>query len=86
VVARPGLVGAPVAKWFAGGKTNLAHNCLDRHLGSWRRTKAAIIWEGEPGDTRVLTYQDLHREVGRFANGLKSLGVRRATASRSTSR
>jgi acetyl-CoA synthetase len=65
----------PFAKWFAGGTTNLSYNCLDRHLASWRRNKAAIVWEGEPGDERVLTYQTLHREVCRFANVLKSLGV-----------
>ncbi|MCG0238276.1 MAG: acetate--CoA ligase [Firmicutes bacterium] len=67
----------PFAKWFVGGKLNAAYNCLDRHLDSWRRTKAAIIWEGEPGEERVLTYQDLHREVCRFANALKALGVQR---------
>jgi acetyl-CoA synthetase len=66
---------APFAKWFAGGTTNLAHNCLDRHLASWRRNKAAIIWEGEPGDSRTLTYHDLHREVCTFANVLKRFGV-----------
>src|SRR5437773_1000969 len=60
----------PDAKWFAGGKTNLAYNCLDRHLSTWRRNKAAILWEGEPGDTRTLTYAELHREVCRFANVL----------------
>jgi acetyl-CoA synthetase len=66
---------APFAKWFVGGKTNLAYNCLDRHLASPRRNKAAIVWEGEPGDERVLTYQQLHYEVCRFANVLASLGV-----------
>jgi acetyl-CoA synthetase len=66
----------PDTKWFVGGKTNVAYNCLDRHLDGPRKNKAAIIWEGEPGDTRVLTYQDLHREVCRFANGLKKLGVK----------
>lgn len=65
----------PFAKWFVGGKTNVSFNCLDRHLNSWRKNKAAILWEGEPGDTRTLTYQELHREVCRFANVLKSLGV-----------
>ena len=65
----------PFAKWFVGGKINIAHNCLDRHLAGPRKNKAAIIWEGEPGDQRVLTYQMLHREVCRFANALKSLGV-----------
>jgi acetyl-CoA synthetase len=66
---------APFAKWFAGGTLNLSENCLDRHLAGWRRNKAAIVWEGEPGDTRVLTYHELHQEVCRFANVLKSLGV-----------
>ncbi|BDG62086.1 acetate--CoA ligase [Caldinitratiruptor microaerophilus] len=67
----------PFYKWFVGGKLNASYNCIDRHLTSWRRNKAAIIWEGEPGDERVLTYQDLHREVSKAANMLKSLGVRR---------
>ena len=66
---------APWAKWFVGGKINAAYNCVDRHAHSSRRNKAAIIWEGEPGDTRVLTFGMLEREVNRFANGLKSLGV-----------
>ncbi len=66
---------APFARWFVGGKLNIAHNCIDRHLGTWRKNKAAIIWEGEPGDSRVLTYQDLHREVSKFANVLKSQGI-----------
>jgi acetyl-CoA synthetase len=65
----------PFAKWFVGGKLNVSYNCLDRHLTSWRRNKAALIWEGEPGDSRILTYQDLHREVCKAANVLKSLGV-----------
>ena len=65
----------PETKWFVGGKINASYNCLDRHLTTWRKNKAAIIWEGEPGDTRVLTYQDLHREVCKFANVLKKLGV-----------
>ncbi len=67
----------PFAKWFVGGKLNVAYNCLDRHLDSWRRTKAAIIWEGEPGEERVLTYLDLHREVSKFANVLRGQGVRK---------
>ncbi|PKL75791.1 MAG: acetate--CoA ligase [Candidatus Melainabacteria bacterium HGW-Melainabacteria-1] len=67
----------PFAKWFVEGKLNVSSNCLDRHLSGWRRNKAAIIWEGEPGDSRVLTYQTLHREVCRFANVLKRLGVRK---------
>ena len=66
---------APFAKWFVGGKTNISYNCLDRHLSTWRKNKAAIIWEGEPGDVRTLTYQQLHAEVCRVANGLKSLGL-----------
>ena len=65
----------PETKWFVGGKINASYNCLDRHLTTWRKNKAAIIWEGEPGDTRVLTYQDLHREVCKFANVLKKLGI-----------
>ncbi len=65
----------PHVQWFVGGKTNLAYNCLDRHLSTWRRNKAAIIWEGEPGDTRTLTYQELHREVSRFANVLLTHGI-----------
>ncbi|HEY6119279.1 MAG TPA: acetate--CoA ligase [Pyrinomonadaceae bacterium] len=65
----------PHAKWFIGGKTNLSYNCLDRHLTSWRRNKAALIWEGEPGEQRTLTYQQLHSDVSRFANVLKRAGV-----------
>ena len=71
---------APDARWFIGGKLNVSHNCIDRHLegeNAWRRNKAAIVWEGEPGDQRVLTYGDLHREVCKFANVLKSLGVKK---------
>ncbi|MFW5734652.1 MAG: acetate--CoA ligase [Oceanidesulfovibrio sp.] len=68
----------PEVKWFVGGKTNIAYNCLDRHLQSGRRNKAAIIWQGEPEeDVRVYTYQMLHTEVCRFANVLKSMGVKR---------
>ena len=67
----------PFAKWFLGGKLNVSYNCLDRHLGTWRKNKAAIIWEGEPGETRTLTYQALHGEVCRFANVLKKLGARK---------
>jgi acetyl-CoA synthetase len=68
----------PFAKWFVGGKLNVSYNCLDRHLEgehAWRRNKAAIIWEGEPGDVRTLTYGQLHAEVCRFANALQALGV-----------
>jgi len=68
---------APHARWFSGGTLNVAHNCLDRHLTGWRRNKAALVWEGEPGDVRTYTYWDLHREVSRFANVLKGLGVSR---------
>src|SRR6202789_3234988 len=67
----------PHAKWFLGGRTNLSYNCLDRHLTTWRRNKAALIWEGEPGDRRTLTYQELHDEVCRFANALKKLGLKK---------
>jgi acetyl-CoA synthetase len=67
----------PHAKWFVGGKLNVAANCLDRHLAGPLRNKAAIIWEGEPGDRRVLTYWDLAREVRRAANALKQLGVKK---------
>ncbi|PKB67273.1 MAG: acetate--CoA ligase [SAR202 cluster bacterium Io17-Chloro-G4] len=65
----------PHAQWFVGGKLNVSYNCVDRHLKTARRNKAAIIWEGEPGDRQVYTYRDLYREVCKFANGLKSLGV-----------
>ena len=65
----------PFAKWFVGGTLNASYNCLDRHLKGARRNKAAIIWEGEPGDSRVLTYQMLADEVGRAANALRELGV-----------
>lgn len=65
----------PFAKWFVGGQTNVSYNCLDIHLDTSRKNKAALIWEGEPGDSRTLTYQQLHREVCLFANVLKHLGV-----------
>ena len=67
----------PFAKWFVGGKINVSTNCLDRHLDTFRKNKAAIIWEGEPGDSRTLTFQALHREVCKFANVLKNLGVKK---------
>jgi acetyl-CoA synthetase len=67
----------PHAKWFVGGKLNVSANCVDRHARSAHRNRAAIIWEGEPGDRRTLTYFDLYREVSRFANVLKSLGVKK---------
>jgi acetyl-CoA synthetase len=60
---------APFYKWFSGARTNVCYNCVDRHLDGPNRNKAAIIWEGEPGETRVLTYQDVYREVCKFANG-----------------
>ena len=69
--------GAPFAKWFIGGKLNVSYNCIDRHVQNGRRNKAAIVWEGEPGDWKVYTYGDLLREVCQFANGLKSLGIRK---------
>src|SRR5438876_1313783 len=68
---------SPFAKWFVGGKTNIAFNCIDRHLSSATKNKVAILWEGEPGDVRALSYQMLHYEVCRFANVLKSLGIER---------
>ena len=67
----------PWAKWFIGGKLNVSYNCLDRHVRTPRKNKAAIIWEGEPGDERVLTYRDVWREVNKFANVLKKLGVKK---------
>ncbi|MDX2245062.1 MAG: acetate--CoA ligase, partial [Leptolyngbyaceae cyanobacterium bins.302] len=67
----------PFVKWFVNGKINISYNCLDRHLTTWRRNKAALIWEGEPGDCRTLTYAQLHREVCQFANVLKQLGVQK---------
>src|SRR5262249_40619514 len=68
---------APWAKWFSGGQLNLSYNCLDRHVATWRKNKAALIWESEPGEVRTLTYQQVHREVQKFANVLKSLGVKK---------
>lgn len=65
----------PDAEWFVGGKTNASYNCLDKHLDEGRGDKTAILWEGEPGDTRTLTYAELHKEVCKFANALKGLGV-----------
>ena len=66
----------PFAKWFTGGKINACYNCVDRHLKTDRRTKPALIWEGEPGDQRVITYEELHRLVSRFATILKRLGYK----------
>ena len=68
---------SPNAQWFVGGKLNASVNCVDRHVRTARRNKAALIWEGEPGDRRTLTYWDLYRQVSAFANVLKSLGVKR---------
>jgi acetyl-CoA synthetase len=68
---------APWAKWFVGGQLNLSYNCLDRHAATWRKNKAALIWEGEPGEQRTLTYNQLLAEVCRFANVLKSRGIKK---------
>jgi len=67
----------PNAKWFVGGKLNVTESCLDQHLGTSRQNKAALMWEGEPGEKRVLTYQQLHREVCKFANVLKRNKVKK---------
>jgi acetyl-CoA synthetase len=67
----------PFAQWFVGGKLNVSYNCLDRHLSTWRKNKAALLWEGELGEQRTLTYQQLHLEVCRFANALKKLGLKK---------
>ena len=67
----------PEAKWFVGGKLNASVNCVDRHVAGPRKNKAALIWEGEPGDQRTLTYRELLREVSKFGNVLKALGVRK---------
>ena len=67
---------APFYKWFVGGKTNMAYNCLDRHVENGRKDKPAILWEGEPGDQRTLTYEQLTSEVSRFANAIKKLGYK----------
>src|SRR5690606_127753 len=68
---------APFYQWFVGGKTNIVLNALDRHVRSWRRNKAALIWEGENYETRTYTYQQLNREVSRFASVLRAMGVER---------
>src|SRR6266576_3328752 len=72
----------PYAKWFGGGRLNASYNCLDKHLGTATANKAALIWEGEPGEgrageERVLTYKQLHREVCRLANVLKQNGLKK---------
>lgn len=66
----------PSVKWFAGGTLNASYNCVDRHLSTGRKTKPALIWEGEPGDSRVIAYEELHRLVNRFANVIKQLGYK----------
>ena len=65
----------PDAKWFVGGKLNASYNCVDRHITGPRKNKAALIWIGEPGDRKTYTYWDLYRQVNKFANVLKSMGV-----------
>ncbi len=67
----------PWAKWFVGGQMNLSYNCVDRHALGARAQKTALIWEGEPGEIRRLTYSELHAEVQKFANALKSLGIKK---------
>jgi len=67
----------PFVKWFEGGKLNVSYNCLDRHLKTWRKNKAAIVWEGEDGTNRTFTYQKLHRDVCKFANVLKKKGIKK---------
>jgi acetyl-CoA synthetase len=68
---------APFYRWFVGAKTNIAYNCLDRHVKTWRRNKLALIWEGEKGELRTFSYHALNREVCMFANILRSMGVRK---------
>ncbi len=65
----------PFYKWFVGAKVNIVHNCLDRHVKTWRKNKLALIWEGEPGDQRTYSYHALNREVSKFANVLKAMGI-----------
>ena len=67
----------PRIKWFSGGKTNVAYNCIDRHLTTWRRNKAALIWESDEGRTKMYTYQSLYYKVCRFANVLKKHGIKK---------
>ncbi|MGD8598234.1 MAG: acetyl-coenzyme A synthetase N-terminal domain-containing protein, partial [Anaerolineae bacterium] len=69
--------GKPFYKWFVEGKTNIVYNCLDRHVKTWQRNKLALIWEGEDGDLRTLSYHSLNREVCKFANVLRSMGVKK---------
>lgn len=77
---------APFAKWFIGGELNAAYNCVDRHVEAGNGDRVAIHFEGEPGDTRTLTYKDMAEEVARAANAFESLASPRATGSRSTCR
>lgn len=67
----------PYARWFVGGRLNASHICVDVHMKSWRRNKVALYWDGEPGDSRTLSYAELYREVNKFASILRKLGVRR---------
>jgi len=67
----------PFAKWFVGGQLNASHLCIDVHVKTWRHNKVALYWEGEPGDTKTLSYSDLYREVSRFASVLQNLGVKK---------
>src|SRR6202789_1639617 len=69
--------GMGTAKWFTGGKLNLGHNCVDRHAMGARRDKVALLWEGEPGEVRKITFGELHAQAQRFANVLKGLGIKR---------
>ena len=66
----------PFAQWFVGGKTNASFNCLDRNLAAGLSSRTAILWEGEPGDSRSITYGELHRDVCKFSNVLKNLGIK----------
>jgi acetyl-CoA synthetase len=70
----------PFARWFVGGRLNASYLCVDRHVRTWRKSKVAIYWEGEPGDSRVLSYSTLYREVNRFASALKGLGIGKGDA------
>src|SRR2546426_5368955 len=76
----------PWAKWFVGATCNISYNCLDRHVKTWRRNKVAVIWVGEQGQERILTYGELFRQVNRCANALKALGLRKGDRLRSTCR
>jgi len=73
---------APFYKWFAGAKTNIVHNAIDRHLKTWRKNKLALIWEGEDGSQRTFSFYKLNREVSKIANVLKSMGVKKGYGSK----